>query len=307
MHKPAGVPLQPQPIIGTPFERVGMDLIGPLPKTRRGNQHALVIVDYATRFPEAFLLTAPTSRHIAEKILELFSRVGFPKEILTDQGTPFVSRLMREVCKILNLQKIRTSVYHPQTDGLVERYNGTLEVDGKEWDQLLPFALYVIRGQTQSSLGCSSFEMLYGRQPRTLLDMTCEAWERESPEETRGMLDNVQNLKSKIGKLCDLAYSNLERNQERQKTTYDKGKKWRRLAVDDWVLVLLPSSMKKFKAEWTGPYRVVDTIGKTSYKVQITRKKKNQICHINILKKWLGDPSKSAHLTIPRPTPPPTR
>lgn len=172
MSRPVDVPLQPLPIIGVPFERIGMDLIGPHPRTKKGNQYALVIVDYATRFPEAFPLSSTTTRQIADRLLELFSRVGFPKEILTDQGTPFVSRLMKDVCKALNIQQIRTSVYHPQTDGLVERYNRTLkatlrkmlEVDGKEWDQLLPLALYVMRGQTQSSLGCSSFEMLYGRR-----------------------------------------------------------------------------------------------------------------------------------------------
>lgn len=76
-----------------------MDLIGPLPTTQKGNQYALVIVDYATRFPEAFSLRAPTTKNIADKLLELFSRVGFPREILTDQGTPFISRLMKEVCQ----------------------------------------------------------------------------------------------------------------------------------------------------------------------------------------------------------------
>lgn len=169
-----------------------MDLIGPLPRTKRGNVYALVIVDSATRYPEAFPLRVSSSRNIAERFVELFSRVGFPKEILTDQGTPFVSRLMKEVCQILDLKHIKTSAYHPQTDGLVERYNGTLKstlkkmlnTNGREWDQLLPLALYFIRGQVKSSLGCSPFEMLYGRQPQSLLEMTKESWESEETVET---------------------------------------------------------------------------------------------------------------------------
>lgn len=94
-----------------------MDMIGPLPKTRWGHLYALVIVDYTTRYPDAFSLRAPTTSNIAEKLIEFFSRVGFPHEILTDKGTPFVSRLMKEVCKTLSVKHIRTSVYHPHTDG----------------------------------------------------------------------------------------------------------------------------------------------------------------------------------------------
>lgn len=120
--------MQPLPIIGKPFERVGMDLIGPLPRTTKGYQYVLVTVDYCTRFPEAFLLRSPTTAAIADHLLEYFSRVGYPKEILTDQGTPFVSKLMKQVCKLLDIRHIKTSVYHPQTDGLVERYNGTLKL-----------------------------------------------------------------------------------------------------------------------------------------------------------------------------------
>lgn len=183
MTKPYAVPLQPKPIIGKPFERVGMDLIWPLPRTQRGNEYVLVIVDYATRVPEAFPLKTTTTKQIAEKFIELFARVGFPTEILTDQGTPFVSRLMKEVCSSLDIHQLRTSVYHPQTDGLVERYNKTLkttlkkmlEVEGREWDRLLPLALYVIRAQVQSSLGCSSlsYYMADNQGPCWRLQKTC--------------------------------------------------------------------------------------------------------------------------------------
>lgn len=95
----------------------------------------------------------------------------------------------------------------------------------KEWDHLLPLALYMVQAQVQSSLGCSSFELLYGRQPRSLLEMTKDAWEKENEEESKGLLEYTLMLKSKLGKLRDLAYSNLERSQEKQKACYDRGKK----------------------------------------------------------------------------------
>lgn len=297
LQKPPAVPLQPLPIIGTPFERVGMDLIGPLPKTSKGNKYVLVIVDYATRFPEAFPLRAPTSQNIADKMIELFSHVGFPKEVLTDQGTPFISKLMKEVCKTLHIHPLRTAVYHPQTDGLVERYNQTIKTTLKkmlllektEWDRLLPLALFVIRSQVQSSLGCSAFEMLYGRVPRTLLEITKEAWEHEEPNDTRAMLDYTQELRSKLGKIRELAYSSLERSQTRQKQHYDKGKRWRSVDVGDLVLVLLPSSSHKFQRTWMGPYRVRQRLGPTTYRIQMAPRRE-QTFHINLLKKWRGSP-----------------
>ncbi|KAG6939121.1 hypothetical protein G0U57_003090, partial [Chelydra serpentina] len=167
-------PLIPLPIIEVPFERIAMDLIGPLEKTARGHQHVLVVLDYATRYPEAVPLRNTASKTIAKELVQIFARVGLPKEILTDQGTPFVSKLMKDLCSLLHVQALRTSVYHPQTDGLVERFNRTLKAmirkvvsrDGKDWDTLLPYLMFAIRKVPQASTGFSLFELLYGRHPR---------------------------------------------------------------------------------------------------------------------------------------------
>lgn len=112
----------------------------------------LVIVDYATRYPKAIPLRTAVSKGIAWELFHGFSRVGIPNEILTDQGAEFMSRLMKELCALLQIKQIRTSVFHPQTDGLVERFNKTLkqmlrkviEQDGKNWDQLLPHLMFSI-------------------------------------------------------------------------------------------------------------------------------------------------------------------
>ena len=107
----------------------------------RGNRFILVICDYATRYPEAVALRHIDAISVAGELLKLFSRVGVPKEILTDQGANFTSRLLVELYQMLHVQPIRTSPYHPQTDGLVERFNQTLKMmlrkavvgEGKDW------------------------------------------------------------------------------------------------------------------------------------------------------------------------------
>uniref|UniRef100_A0A674IBQ6 Gypsy retrotransposon integrase-like protein 1 n=1 Tax=Terrapene triunguis TaxID=2587831 RepID=A0A674IBQ6_9SAUR len=179
-------PLIPMPLIETPFERVAMDLVGPLPKSSVGFQYILVMLDYATRFPEAIPLRNITAHTIADELVKVFARVGLPREILTDQGTNFTSRLLRQVCELLGVKQLRTSVYHPQTDGLVERFNQTLkdmlrkfpQEDLRRWDQLLPPLLLAVREVPQSSTKFSPFELLYGHQPRGLLDLMRETWEQ---------------------------------------------------------------------------------------------------------------------------------
>ena len=162
-----------------PFRRIAMDIVGPLPRSSSGKRYILVIYDYATRYPEAIALRTIDANAVAEALLSFFARVGVPEEILTDQGTNFTSQLMREVYRFLHTKPIKTTPYHPQTDGLVERFNGTLKAmlkktaaeEGKDWDRLLPYLLFAYREVPQASTGFSPFELVYGRNVRGPLDI----------------------------------------------------------------------------------------------------------------------------------------
>lgn len=83
--------------------------------------------DYATRYPEAIPLSSTEASRIAKELVGIFARMGIPEEILTDQGTNFMSTMLEEIYQLLQITRIRTTPYHPQTDGLVERFNGTLK------------------------------------------------------------------------------------------------------------------------------------------------------------------------------------
>ena len=123
----ARAPMIPLPIMGEPFERIAMDIVGPLPRSRAGHCYVLVVCDYATKYPEAVPLKSINAECIAEELVKIFARMGIPKEILTDQGSNFMSQLLEEVYRLLYVKALRTSPYHPQTDGLVERFNKTLK------------------------------------------------------------------------------------------------------------------------------------------------------------------------------------
>ncbi len=262
-RSPPPTPLIPLIIIEVPFERIGMDLVGPLPKSARGHEHILVIVDYATRYPEAIPLRKATSKAIAQELFLLSSRVGIPKEILTDQGTPFMSRTMADLCRLLKVKQLRTTVYHPQTDGLVERFNQTLKQmlrrvaadDRRDWDQMLPYILFGIREVPQASTGFTPFELLFGRQPRGLLDVAKEAWEQQ-PAGHWSTIVHVREMREKIDRVMPLIREHLVKAQQAQQRHYNRAAQPREFQPGDHVLVLVPTAACKFLAKWQGPYTV---------------------------------------------------
>ena len=90
-----------------------MDIVGPLPRSRSGCHYILVICDYATQYLEAIPLQSIDAEHIAEELIKVFAQVGIPQEILTDQGSNFTSKLLSEFYRLLKVQAVRTSPYHP--------------------------------------------------------------------------------------------------------------------------------------------------------------------------------------------------
>ena len=140
-------PLQPLPTIKEPFKRIAIDIVGPLQRTARGNKYILTMMDFATRYPEAIPLRKIDATTVAEALCETFTRLGLPEEILSDQGSNFTSNLMKKVMELLQIHHLKTSPYHPQTDGMLERFHGTLKgmmrksnipVANKNWDEYLP-------------------------------------------------------------------------------------------------------------------------------------------------------------------------
>lgn len=132
-------------------------------------------MDYLTKWPEVFAIPDQTAATIARLLVEeIVSRHGVPAEVLSDRGSAFLSSLMKEVEELLGFHKVNTTAYHPQTDGLVERFNRTLtamlaktvETGGRDWDEHLPYVLFAYRASQQDSTLESPFFLLYGRDPR---------------------------------------------------------------------------------------------------------------------------------------------
>ena len=186
------VPLGKMPLIDTPFKRVAVDIVGPIePRSDKKSRYILTMIDYATRYPEAVALPSIETERVAEALVEMFSRVGIPDEMLTDCGSQFTAEVMKEVSRLLSLQQLTTTPYHPMCNGLVERFHATLKQmlrrmcaeRPKDWDKYLPALLFAIREVPQESLGFSPFELLYGSKVRGPMAILRELWSDEVNDE----------------------------------------------------------------------------------------------------------------------------
>ena len=151
------VPLGKMPLIDTPFKRVAVDIVGPIhPPSADGHKYILTLVDYSTRYPEAVALKNITTEAVAEALISIYSRLGIPEEILSDMDTQFISECMSEVERLLKIRHLSTTPYHPQCNGLVEKFNGTLKTmlrklcadQPREWHRFFECTLVCIQRST---------------------------------------------------------------------------------------------------------------------------------------------------------------
>ena len=180
------------PLIDTPFKRVAVDIIGPIfPTSEKGFRYLLSMVDYATRCPDAVLLKNIDTETVVEALLDMYSSLGFPEEVFSDNGSQFISDYMEEVLRLLSIRQLTTNPYHPMCNGLVDKFNGTLKVllkilcseQPKKWPRYLNAVLFAYREVPQASTGFSPFELLYGRTARGPIQILKELWTKEVQEE----------------------------------------------------------------------------------------------------------------------------
>ena len=257
-------PLQGIPLSG-PFHRVGVDIVQ-LPLTQEGNKYAVVFIDYLTKWVEVFVIADQTAETVARLFVEgVVCRHGVLQELLSDRGGNFLSDLMQEMCKLMGVKKLNTSGYHPQCNGLVERFNSTLihmlakvTTNPKDWDKCLPYVVYVYHITAQKSTKESPFFLLYGRD---LQIPTVEALSRPSTPYTVDLDDYRSELVSGLSDAWKAAAENIKAAQCRQKRNYDQRASEPNLKVGDRVLVYMPHEVRgnawKFARPFHGPYRVI--------------------------------------------------
>jgi hypothetical protein len=286
-------PLQPFPIAEYIWQRMAMDIVGPVPVSQKGNNHILVMLEYVTRYAIAVPLKSTTAQTIIRKFIKhVVNEEGIPSEILTDQGTNFMSNAMKEMCTQLGIKQLRTTIYHPQTDGAVERVNRTIidmvtpfaHKDPKQWDEHLDYVVAAYNRTPHASTGETPFFLLKGRDALEPTDL-------RPPMRNRFLTDQNNVFSQQWREAVELAKSKLIVAQERQKHYYDRSVKECSFSPNDVVLLkILGVQTGKFYMRWEGPYVIVDKLSEQNFVVRHQEDDFQVVVHVNRLRKWNGDP-----------------
>ncbi len=292
-YKPRRAPAVERPILAEPFESVAIDLVGPLPKGKGGNRYILTYVCLATRWPEAVPLRSITAKSVMDGLWSIFSRTSIPEKILTDQGSQFMGRVMGQLCKQLGIEKVRTSPYHPETNGAVERLHGTMKGifgksidDGLDWVGQLCFVLFVLRQMPHADSGYSPFDMVYGFRVRTPLDALYHGL-YEVEAERLNVCEWVTKMAERLENIRDSAALRMAKGKESRLQYLNKGTKLREFKEGDLVLYRVPGMTCKLSDSWQGPYKVVKRVGHVNYRIgRVGNEKHSKVVHVNCIKEY---------------------
>ena len=289
-------PLQPIPAFEEPFSRIIIDCVGPLPKTKSGSAYLLTIMCASTRFPEAIPLRNIKTKTIVKALVKFFTFVGLPKSVQSDQGSNFMSGIFQQVMYELGIRQYRSSAYHPESQGALERFHQTLKNmirsycfdTEKNWDEGIHLLLFAVRESVQESLGFSPFELVFGHAVRGPLKLLKEKF-LEEVESPLNLLQYVSDFRNRLIKASEVARSNLKQSQGKMKERYDLKTENRSFDPGDTVLALLPIPGRPLQARYFGPYTVDKKVSDLNYIINTPgRRKQKQMCHINMLKKYIN-------------------
>ena len=282
------IPNSSIPPAATAFDFVVIDVVK-LTKTPRGNNAALVISDFFTRWPEAFPIKDEKAITIAKIMVdEIICHYGAPLVLLSDRGTNFLSHICQAIYKIFAIQKRNTTAFNPQCNGLCEKLNGTLvdimakytQNNQKDWDLYLPFALLAYRSSVHTTTKLTPYFALFGREMNMPMDVALQTTVNQKYTHVQKY---VKDLKSKL-----IFTKNL------QQQLYIPPHEMIvpiNFSVGSLVMVYLPQLKKgeKMKSHlcWKGPYEVLEKVGPINYRCRLyNSNKKSKIFRVDKLKKY---------------------
>ena len=273
-----------------------MDLVGPLPISQ-GNAYIIVFICAMTKWIEAFPIRTPDAEDAARAFFKgVMLRHGCCRTLVTDRGTNFTSLLFSELCKLLQVDKIHTTAFHPEGNGLVERANGTIvkglalliNEEQDDWSELLPMILFSYHTSYHRSIGMTPYEAMFGRNAITPRDL--EHYKTPKPSSTRNnnAIEQIQKYRELLEKMQQRAKDMNLKAQEDRKERHDAKATNKRFRPDDEVLLKVfqykRGTCPKLSDKFMGPYTVITQVTKVNYLIQDNATKKQQTVHVNRMK-----------------------
>ncbi|KAK4295125.1 hypothetical protein Pmani_032308 [Petrolisthes manimaculis] len=266
--------------------------------TSRGNRFICVIMDYFTKWPEAYALPNHEAGTVAEVLVDqFFTRFGVPRELHSDQGREFESRVFHECCELLGIHKTRTTPLRPQSDGMVERFNRTLadelakycDESQRDWDIKLPVLLMAYRSGVHEATGYTPACLMLGRELRLPVDLaTGRPPDEELPTVTTGYATALQERLDKAGRQVR---SNLQLVGQAMRQRYNQRVREARYAVGDRVWLYNPRRKRglspKLQSSWEGPYHVQEVMSDVTYRIR-RGQNRSRVVHVDRLWRYFG-------------------
>ena len=298
------VPLKPI-VASEPLEIVGIDFVGPLPLTPGGNRYVMTFQDYFTRWPAACSLSQAREEEVIQCI-EAFSRdFSYPRSVLSDRGSAFLSDLVKKACKKLKINHSPTSVYHPQANGLCERFHSTLKTSlslvinkGKDdWDEFLHDMVAAYRTTPHSVTKETPAFLMFGRQFKVPPSVEFQAPSRLCSEDF--LSERINNLRQAYRVVRDL--NRKEKN--RHKVIYDEKHKAEPSRFTAGDSVYLKAGEKKSgldREHWMGPFTVEEILSEENVRLNMGNSKRHPVVNVNRLKTDEADNLKTITESVTR-------
>lgn len=284
--------------VSRPYERVALDILGPLPETSCKNKYVLVVGDYFSKWTEAYPLPNQEAHTIAKVLVEEWvCRFGAPRSIHSDQGRSFESTLFRELCQLLNIHKTRTTPYHPQSDGLIERFNRTLlcmlslfvEENQSNWDTLLPYVMMAYRSSVHASTGYTPYKVLFGREMVLPVDIMLDVGAGEAFSSVSAY---VGHLVETLSTVVEAVRKHQAKASNQQKTNFDFRASLQFYSEGEFVWVLNKARRRglcpKLQRRFKGPYKIRERVTEVLYRVALVGGGGESVVHFNRLKPYLS-------------------
>lgn len=262
------------------FERISLDLMGPIDIDNYNNKYILTLQCDLSKFVEAYPLPRKDSETVARSFVNNFIlRYGIPRQILCDKGTEFTSSIMSEVCKLLNIEKIHSTAYHHETLGGIENTHKHLgaylriqcENNKSDWSDWVPYWCFSFNTSVHSQTKYTPYELVFGKicgLPSNLSEQTDPLYNFD---------DYPKELKYRLQVAQQDARQNLLQNKNIRKFIYDKNMNCIKYKPEDLILVKSQTG-NKFNCIYNGPYKVIEEL---SPNVKILKDGKEIVIHKN--------------------------
>lgn len=299
----APAPLRPIPPCGMPFERWGMDFVGPLPESKSGNKYILTAIDYATRW----VVCKAYPDKSATSVMHFFynhivMEYGPPFEIITDRDKAFLEDALPHYEKLLRIKHLPTTSYHPRTNGMVERMHQMLNHSLRcltqdhldRWDEFLAQTVFAIRAREHAVTKFSPFYLMFGVEPRLPIDSTPPTSTMKPLDEIERMEERSEFIARNLDELGLARRAATERSlaqAEAMKLRNSGGiqnelsQKTHKFEIGDWVKLKMKKK-SKWERQWSGPFMVVKLSFPHTYYIMTFRGD------------WINDPVNEERLAL---------